>query len=580
MGDVMASTLALRPSLHEDTFSRENLPPSDEWPQLSFDLPGLQFPDQLNCASWLLDRALGNTDPSKIVIFHDNRKLSYAELASMTNRIARTLVEELGVVSGSRVLLHGPNAPELFAAWLAIVKAGAIVVSTMPMLRSRELLPIIEKAQISLALCAQECFGELEPLVGNCTLNRVVRFGDSSCELNRLMAQKSDQFAAVLASQDDVCLIAFTSGTTGEPKATMHFHRDVLAMCHTFAQQIIPAGPSAIFTGSPPVGFTFGLGALLVFPIYFCASIALPKVSTPAGLMAAVQELRATHIFTAPTAYKKMCLKLRDYDHSSLQVCVSAGEALPKSTSDAWFDATKIRIIDGIGSTEMMHIFISSTMDQVRPGATGKPVSGYRACLIDNRGRHIDGAGIGRLGVQGPTGCRYLKDIRQKDHVIDGWNMTGDLYRRDADGYYWYIARIDDMIVSSGYNISGPEVEAAMALHPDVQECAVIGWPDEERGQIVKAVVVPREGVTGGSELVRALQEHMKRTLAPYKYPRTVEFRTALPKTQTGKIMRSALRNSANENVRGHLVNPTFLEANMLARGAAPNETHGRSELG
>ena len=543
----------LLPSLHADTFSRDNLPPAEEWPALSFVLPELRFPDQLNCADWLLSGALEGSS-SKVAILHNERVVRYSELASMTNRMARVLVEDYNVVSGNRVLLHGKNSPELFAAWLAIIKAGAIAVSTMPMLRSRELLPIIEKAHIQLAICAQECVGELAPLVGGCSLNRIISFGDDESELNELMAHKSAQFSAVPTSQDDVCLIAFTSGTTGEPKATMHFHRDVLAMCETFAKYTIQADCDSIFTGTPPIAFTFGLGALLVFPLYFRAATALPRVSTPAGLLQAIEEFQATHVFTAPTAYRQMALQLDGNSYSSLKVCVSAGEALSEAVSATWFKATGIRVVDGIGSTEMMHIFISSTVDQVRPGATGKPVPGYQACLIDGSGRQIDGAGIGRLGVRGPTGCRYLKDARQKDYVIDGWNMTGDLYRRDADGYYWHIARVDDMIVSSGYNISGPEVEAAMVLHPDVEECAVIGWPDEERGQIVKAVVVPRPGVTRGPELVRALQEHMKRTLAPYKYPRAVEFSTALPKTPTGKLMRSTLRKLANENVRGRQV--------------------------
>jgi 2-aminobenzoate-CoA ligase len=396
--------------------------------------------------------------------------------------------------------------------------------------------------------------------VGDTPLRSVIPLDNQDDGLLCNIAAKSATFSTVPTSSDDACLIAFTSGTTGEPKATVHFHRDILAMCVCFAKHALDANSESIFSGSPPIGFTYGLGALLIFPLYFGASVALPEAPTALGMVEAIQQFRVTHLFTAPTAYKQMQHLVSRYDLSSLQICVSAGEALPAAISESWFNETGVRIIDGIGSTEMIHIFISSRVDKVRPGATGKPIPGYRVALFNEGGRPFDGPGVGRLAVQGPTGCRYLSDSRQRDYVVDGWNLTGDLYRRDPDGYYWHVARVDDMIVSSGYNIAGPEVEGALMLHPDVQECAVVGWPDEERGQIVKAVIVPRRNVRCSPDFARALQEHVKRTLAPYKYPRCVEFCESLPKTATGKLRRSALRVSSGiprqETIVGALLRP------------------------
>jgi 2-aminobenzoate-CoA ligase len=534
--------MAIRPSLHRDNFARDNLPPEDEWPVFEFSLPQLQISDPFNCGQWLLDDALTEIAPEKPAIFHEGAVWSYAELAAQTNRLCRVLTQDLGVIPGNRVLLRGANSPLMFAAWLAVMKTGAIAVSTMPMLRARELGQIAEKADIALAICAAELVGELEAVRDASPLRRIICYGGAARELETAMAGKPDTFRAVPTSQDDVCLIAFTSGTTGQPKATMHFHRDVLAMCETFARHMVPADPTAILTGTPSIAFTFGLGGLLVFPLYFRAAIALPNGSTPGALLETILRHRATHIFTSPTAYKAMTARIGEFDLSSMKVCVSAGEVLSKTISDGWFKATGLRLIDGIGGTEMIHIFISATGTEIRPGATGRPVPGYTAQLFDQDFRPVEGTGTGRLGVRGPTGCRYLSDPRQRDYVVGGWNMTGDVYRRDEDGYYWFVARADDMIVSSGYNIAGPEVEAALALHPDVEECAVIGWPDPERGQIVKAVVVPKPGAVASPELAKALQEYIKQTLAPYKYPRAVEFRTALPKTATGKLQRSALR--------------------------------------
>jgi 2-aminobenzoate-CoA ligase len=533
-----------RVSAHVDTFARDHLPPEHQWPILSFDLDSLMYPDVLNCGAALLDQAAAAA-PDKPAILQGERVWTYGELAARANRFAHVLIDDLGVVPGARVLLRGHNTPELFAAWLAVMKAGAVAVTTMSMLRTRELRQIVDKAQVALALCQHDLMDELSPLVGDGPLRRAVAYGAPGAELEGLAAGKPPAFDAVPTAQDDVCLIAFTSGTTGDPKATMHFHRDVMAMCDTFATHMLHPTEGAVFSGSPPIAFTFGLGALLVFPLYFGASMAIPEQASPAGLAEAVQRHRVTHLFTSPTAYRAILAKRSEFDLSSLKVCVSAGEQLPRHVSDAWFEATGLRIVDGIGSTEMIHIFISAAGADARPGAVGKPVPGYRACLLDDRGREIDGPGVGRLGVIGPTGCRYLADKRQSAYIVSGWNVTGDIFRRDEDGYYWYVARSDDMIVSSGYNIAGPEIEAALSLHPDVAECAVVGWPDEERGQIVKAYVVPRGGVAPSPELVRRLQDHVKQTLAPYKYPRAVEFKTSLPRTNTGKLQRHALRAEA-----------------------------------
>jgi 2-aminobenzoate-CoA ligase len=528
----------LRASAHVDTFARDHLPPPDQWPALSFDLEALRYPDILNCGVALLDRAVAAVPAGKPAIVQGDKVWTYAELAATTDRIARVLVEDLGVVPGTRVLLRGANTHELFACWLAVMKAGAVAVTTMPMLRARELEQMVVKARISHALVQHDLLDEMAAT----SVGRIVAYGRPDAELERLASVKPAAFEAVATSQDDVCLIAFTSGTTGEPKATMHFHRDVMAMCDTFAAHMLQPVEDAVFSGTPPIAFTFGLGAILVFPLYFHATIALPEQSTPPSLAAAVQRHRVTHLFTSPTAYRAILARKDEFDLSSLKVCVSAGEPLPRHVSDAWLEATGIRLVDGIGATEMIHIFISAAGAEVRPGAIGKPVPGYSACLLDEAGREIEGPGTGRLGVRGPTGCRYLADARQAKYVHAGWNVTGDLFRRDEDGYYWYVARDDDMIVSSGYNIAGPEIEAALSLHPEVAECAVVGWPDAERGQIVKAVVVPKEGATPGPELAKRLQDHVKATLAPYKYPRAVEFRTSLPRTGTGKLQRHALK--------------------------------------
>jgi 2-aminobenzoate-CoA ligase len=448
------------------------------------------------------------------------------------------------------VLLRAPNNPMMVAAYFAVIKAGGVVIATMPLLRAKELSYPLAKAEIGLALCDLRLADEMEKAKAQSdALQRVVYWGGMAPDaLETLMMKPGyDKFTACDTSSDDVCLIAFTSGTTGEPKGTMHFHRDMLVICDSYAKHVLCAEPADRFTGSPPLAFTFGLGGLVLFPLRIGASTVLLEKAGPDDLLTAIEKYRITIPFTAPTAYRAMLGKLKDHDISSLRKCVSAGETLPKATFEAWHAATGIKILDGIGATEMLHIFIGSPEGEVRAGSTGKPVPGYEARIIDDQGNPAPPGTIGRLAVRGPTGCRYLADERQKKYVQNGWNVTGDTYLMDHDGYFWYQARSDDMIISAGYNIAGPEVEAALLTHAAVAECGVVGCPDEERGQIVKAYVVLRPGMSGDAGLVRALQDHVKATVAPYKYPRAIEFVPELPKTQTGKLQRFELRRRAAE---------------------------------
>jgi 2-aminobenzoate-CoA ligase len=452
------------------------------------------------------------------------------------------------MIPGHRVLLRGPNSPMMVAAYLAVIKAGGVVVATMPLLRAKEIAYPIAKAKIHLALCDHRLAEEMEKaraLAGD--LDRVVYWGSGTADaLEALMATPGyETFVPCDTASDDVCLIGFTSGTTGEPKGTMHFHRDMLATCDSYGRHVLGADAQDRFIGSPPLAFTFGLGGLVLFPLRVGAASILIEKASPDDLLAAIAKFGATVAFTAPTAYRAMLAKLAAHDVSSLRKCVSAGETLPKTTFDAWLAATGIKILDGIGATEMLHIFIGSPEAEIRPGATGKPVPGYEARVVDAEGKEVPPNTIGRLAVRGPTGCRYLADKRQRQYVQDGWNITGDTYLMDADGYFWYQARSDDMIVSSGYNIAGPEVEAALLEHPAVAECGVVGAPDEERGQIVKAYVVLRPGYSGDAAATKTLQDHVKATIAPYKYPRTIEYVTQLPRTQTGKLQRFELRRMA-----------------------------------
>jgi len=537
---------------HIDTFARDGLPPSDEWPEFRFDLPELQYPDNLNCATVLLDEAVVEGHGDRVALYFDGGTWSYRKLMEQANRIARVLCEDMDLVPGNRVLLRSANNPMLAACWFGVVKAGGIAVTTMPQLRARELRVIAEKARVSHVLSdarlVEEC---AEAIVDSDVQVSTGTFGDGSFgdgtfgddSLEAAMAQKSAVFDNVDTAAEDICILAFTSGTTGQPKATVHFHRDVLAMADTFARHVLRTNPDDVYLGSPPLGFTFGLGALLVFPLRFRAAASFLEAPTPDGLLQAVQATGVTCLFTAPTMYRALLPKLAGFDLSTLRKCVSAGEPLPKATSDAWYEATGIRIIDGIGTTEMIHIFISAEGADIRPGATGIPIPGYEACILGPDNQPLPPGSSGRLAVKGPTGCRYLTDERQRDYVVNGWNVTGDVYRLDEDGYFWFEARADDMIISAGYNIAGPEVEAALLEHPGVAECAVVASPHAERGNIAKAFVVRASGFeTAGEEFALELQNLVKTSIAPYKYPREIEWTDSLPKTQTGKVQRFKLR--------------------------------------
>lgn len=529
---------------HIDTFARDNLPPRGAWPELIFELPELQYPARMNCAAELLDRAILRGWRDRIAIRAADGLCSYMQLLAQSNRIARVLVEDMGLVPGNRVLLRGPNNPMMAACWFGVFKAGGVVVGTMPLLRAKELTEIVGKAQITHALCDKRLEADLKLALPSCpTLNSIKYwYDDDSGSLDRLCATKSGSFSNVDTSGDDVALIAFTSGTTGKPKGTVHFHRDVIAMCDCFPRSCLRPSKQDIFCGTPPLAFTFGLGGLLCFPLRFGASTVLLERLSPDGLLDAIRRFKATICFTAPTFYRQMAQIARHYDLKSLKKCVSAGEALPDSARQLFRTATGIEIIDGIGATEMMHIFISHTPETVRRGATGYAIPGYRAKVLDDSGKPCTPGVVGRLAVKGPTGCRYLADDRQQVYVQRGWNLTGDAYALDEDGYFFYQARTDDMIVSAGYNIAGPEVESALLAHEAVAECGVVGVPDEERGQIVKAFVVLMPGYQRTEEVARMLQDHVKNTIAPYKYPRAVEFVDSLPRTETGKLQRFRLR--------------------------------------
>ncbi|HEV2146048.1 MAG TPA: benzoate-CoA ligase family protein [Longimicrobiaceae bacterium] len=535
------------PSAHQDTFARDHLPPRELWPELDLSaLPELAYPARLNCAAELLDRMVEAGRGSRVAVLAPGVRWTYRELLETANRIAHVLRDDLGVVPGNRVLLRGPNNPMMAACWLAVLKAGGICVATMPLLRARELSYVVEKAQVRLALTDARLTEEIEAAAASSpVLERIVAFNapDAEGSLEAMMRGRPADFANVDTAADDVAMIAFTSGTTGQPKGAMHFHRDVLACCDTFSRHVLRPSEDDVFCGSPPLAFTFGLGGLLLFPLRAGAATLLLEQPTPPNLLQGIQDFRATICFTAPTAYRAMAGDAKRFDLSSLRKCVSAGETLPRPTFEAWREATGIRIIDGIGSTEMLHIFIASPEEEIRPGSTGRVVPGYRARVIDPEGKPVPDGTLGRLAVQGPTGCRYLDDPeRQRGYVQDGWNLTGDTYVRDADGYFWYQARNDDMIISAGYNIAGPEVEGALLDHPAVAECGVVGVPDAERGHVVKAFVVLREGHAAGPEMAKELQDFVKREIAPYKYPRQMEFVDALPRTQTGKLQRFRLR--------------------------------------
>ena len=538
----------LSPSAHVDTFTRDNLPPQDEWPE--FLLDGYDYPEYLNAGVELSDRMVEKGFGDNTALIGNGRRRTYKELADWSNRLAHALVEDYGVKPGHRILIRSANNPAMIACWLAATKAGAVVVNTMPMLRAGELKKIIDKAEIRLALCDTRIIEELVLCAKDSAfLEQVVGFDGTAnhdAELDRIALNKPVKFEAVKTGRDDVALLGFTSGTTGVPKATMHFHRDLLIIADAYAKDVLNVQPDDVFVGSPPIAFTFGLGGLAIFPLRFGAAAALLEQATPPNMVKIIETYKATISFTAPTAYRAMLAAMdQGADLSSLRIAVSAGETLPPPVYDSWVEKTGKPILDGIGATEMLHVFISNRLDDRAPGSTGLPVKGYEARIVDDAMNEVPRGTIGKLAVRGPTGCRYLADTRQRDYVKQGWNLTGDAFYQDEDGHFHFAARADDMIISAGYNIAGPEVEAALLAHDDVAECAVIGMADDERGQIVAAYVVLVPGVSGDEVMTLKLQAHVKATIAPYKYPRSIRYVDSLPKTETGKIQRFQLRKNA-----------------------------------
>ena len=530
-----------------DTFTTDNLPAVELQPEYVFDLPELQYPERLNCAVELLDKHVQQGRGDRLCVQADGVRWTYADLQDKANRIANVLTQQMGLVPGNRVLLCSPNNPMMVACWFGVIKAGGVAVAAMPLLRAKELSAIIDIGQISHALCADalraEVLGAQEKTT---TLKHVLFYNPREAaheaqSLEAAMAKASPEFTAVDTAATDTCLLGFTSGTTGVPKATMHFHRDVMSICHCWPTHVLRANADDVFVGSPPVAFTFGLGGQVLFPMAIGASMVLLEKAGPHQLVEGIEKFGATVLFTAPTSYRVMSTYGDRLRKTGLRKCVSAGEALNASTRQMWKDASGIEIIDGIGSTEMLHIFISHREEEARAGATGKAVPGYYAKVVDDEGNELPPNTVGKLAVKGPTGCRYLNDSRQTKYVNGGWNLTGDAYLMDDDGYFVYQARTDDMIISAGYNIAAPEVEDALQAHPQVAECAVIGVPDSERGQIVKAFIILRAGAVADEAMVKTLQDFVKQTVAPYKYPRAVEFVKDLPRTSTGKLQRFRL---------------------------------------
>ena len=532
-------------SAHTDSFARDNLPPQDAWPDI--DLSNFDYGPQLNAAVELTDEMVARGFGDHVALIGNGRRRTYKELTDWTNRLAHALVDDLKVEPGNRVLIRSANNPAMVACWLAATKVGAVVVNTMPLLRAGELLKYVEKAEITHALCDTRLMDEMTACAKQSKwLKTVVGFDGTAnhdAELDRLALDKPVGLDAVPTSSDDVALIGFTSGSTGEPKGTMHFHRDLMIIADGYAAEVLGVTPDDVFIGSPPLAFTFGLGGLAVFPLRFGAAAILLETATPPNLIEMIEQYRATVCFTAPTAYRVMLAAMEDgADLSSLRAAVSAGETLPAPVYNEWMAKTGKPMLDGIGATELLHIFITNRFDDHAPSSTGRPVSGYEAKVIGPDGSDLGAGEVGRLAVRGPTGCRYLRSERQGEYVKDGWNITGDSFVRDEAGYFHFAARNDDMIISSGYNIAGPEVEAALLSHDAVAECAVIGVPDEERGAIVEAHVVLRDGNEAGEGLAKALQDHVKATIAPHKYPRSIKFADTLPKTETGKIQRFRLK--------------------------------------
>ena len=535
----------LGPTAHSDTFARDNLPPVESWPE--FNLEKFQYPEYLNAGVELTDRLVEQGFGDNTALIGNGRQRTYKELSDWTNRIAHALAEDYGVKPGNRVLIRSANNPAMVACWLAATKAGAVVVNTMPMLRAGELAQIVDKAEIEFALCDTRLMDELVACAKDSRfLKKVIGFDGTAnhdAELDRIALTNSVKYEAVKTGRDDVALLGFTSGTTGEPKATMHFHRDLLIIADGYAKEVLNVTPDDVFVGSPPLAFTFGLGGLAVFPLRFGATATLLEKASPPNMIEIIETYKATVCFTAPTAYRAMLAAMDGgADLSSLRAAVSAGETLPAPVYKAWMDKTGKPMLDGIGATEMLHIFISNRFGDSHPACTGRPVGGYEAKIVDDEMNELPIGTIGKLAVRGPTGCRYMADDRQHGYVRDGWNLTGDAFFVDSEGYFHFAARNDDMIVSSGYNIAGPEVEAALLAHPDVAECAVVAAADEERGYIVQAHVVLTTNANPSPEMAKLLQDHVKATIAPYKYPRSILFIDALPKTATGKIQRFRLK--------------------------------------
>ena len=550
--------MRLSPSAYADTFCRDRLPPLDQWPEFLFDLPELAYPERLNCAAELLEATAAREGEDRPCLRSPTETgatetrapetWTYGETIRRTNQLAQVLTEDFGLQPGNRVLLRGPNNPWLAAAWLAVVKAGGVAVTTMALLRAREIATIAGLTEPSLAICDHRFAADLA--AGAPGLAMACYGNGGPDDLSARCAAKDGTFTPVLAAADDVAMLASTSGTTGVPKVAMHFHRDVLATCDTFSRYLVKPHRDDVFTGTPPLGFTYGLGGLLLFPLRAGASTLLIERATPPELADAIAAHGVTVLSTAPIAYRAMLAAGKASCLKNLRRCISAGEHLPKSVWEDFRQATGIAIIDGIGSTEMLHIFICAADGDIRPGSTGKTVPGYRATILDENGAEVSDGQPGRLAVKGPTGCRYLADPRQQTYVQHGWNITGDTYIRDTEGYYWYQARSDDMIISSGYNIGGPEVEEALLGHPDVLEVAVIGAPDADRGMIVQAYVVLRDPAVANAAKATELQDFAKQSIAPYKYPRVVEFVAELPKTISGKTQRYRLRQLAEEKLR------------------------------
>src|SRR5689334_5057090 len=543
----MSRNIKLGPSAHVDTFTRDNLPPFEQWPDILLDRPEFQYPERLNAGAELTDRMVEKGMGDRIALIGNGRQRTYKELADWSNRLAHALVGNYGVKPGNRVLIRSGNNPALVAAWLAATKAGAVVVNTMPMLRAGELGKIVDKAEIALALTDSRIADELVACAKDSKfLKQVVNFDGTSnhdAELDRIALDNPVKFDAIETGRDDVALLGFTSGTTGDPKATMHFHRDLLIIADSYAREVLEVTANDVFVGSPPLAFTFGLGGLAVFPLRFGATATLLENASPANMVQIIETHKATICFTAPTAYRAMLAAMdKGADLSSLRIAVSAGETLPAPVFEEWTRKTGCPILDGIGSTELLHIFVTNRIGDAHPGTTGRPVTGYEAKSVDDEMKEVARGKLGKLAIRGPTGCRYLADNRQTSYVRDGWYLTGDTFMQDESGSFHFVARADDMIVSAGYNIAGPEVETALLTHADVAECAVVGAPDPERGQIVEAYVVLKPGIVGDNECRKRLQDHVKSVIARYKYPRAVNFVEALPKTQTGKIQRFKLR--------------------------------------